>query len=162
MTSVTDTVTIAAPLEQVYTYCWNAEIWPSITSHVRSVEMVVATATEQYFCMVVESEGKSYSVESKRTTKPNEWIRYAQEKPPLFLAEHSGEWRFQSIDQKTHVELIHRFVAEENAREVLGLAADVNVDTFIGERLKANGVRTLCAIKNLLEAEQHQPKRGDA
>ena len=162
MTSVTDTLTIAAPLEQVYAYCWNAEIWPTITSHVRNLRMVVATATEQHFSMVVESEGRLYPVESRRTSKPNEWIRYAQEKPPIFLSEHSGEWRFQSVDQKTLVELTHRFVAKKNARELLSLAADVNVETFIGDRLKANGVRTLCAIKNLLEAEQHQPKREDA
>lgn len=156
MTTVTDCVSISAPIYRVYEYCWRAELWPKITPHVRKVELLEASADHQRMRMVVESHAKLYTVESERHTVPGESITYRQMRPPVFLSEHSGEWRFSSSDGQTRVELTHRFQANrELARQVLGLSETGNVDTLIGERLKTNGRLTLLAVKQVVERE-HQ------
>jgi len=160
MTSVTDSIRIMAPLDQVYDYCWNAEMWPKITSHVRQVDLLHAGKDSQRIRMVVENEGKVYTVESIRHTVPGSSITYQQTTPPVFLTEHSGEWRFSSASGETCVELTHRFESKkEVARQVLGLAEGADVDSYIGHRLKQNGLLTLSAVKKTLEQNKPVPMR---
>jgi hypothetical protein len=48
--------------------------------------------------------------------------------------------------------LTHRFKAkEEVARRILGLAENADVDAYVGQRLKQNGLLTLNAVKRTLE-----------
>jgi uncharacterized membrane protein len=156
MITVTDSLTIGAPVKRVYEYCWNAELWPSITPHVRQVEFLESTAERQLMRMVVESGGKLYTTESERNTVPGEYITYRQRTPPVFLHEHSGEWRFTSAQGKTRVELTHRFEADHAAaRQALGLAESDDVDSAIAERLKRNGLLTLSAVKEAAERESN-------
>jgi uncharacterized membrane protein len=155
MTTVTDMMLIGAPVERVYACCWNAELWPKITPHVREIEIVNAQQDQQQMRMVVESEGKLYRVESTRTTVPGQHIAYRQNTPPAFLAEHCGEWRFYSVAGHTRIELTHRFVAKDTARQLLGLDPNVDVDGYIAVRLKKNGLLTLSAIKQMLEQENN-------
>ncbi len=155
MTTVTDSIRIMAPLEQVYDYCWNAEMWPRITPHVRQIDLLDAENDSQRIRMVVENEGKLYTVESIRHTVPGASITYQQTTPPPFLSEHSGEWRFSFAGAETRVELTHRFeTRKEVARQVLGLAEGADVDDYVGERLKQNGLLTLSAVKRTLEQKQ--------
>jgi uncharacterized membrane protein len=155
MTTVTDMMLISAPIERVYECCWNAELWPKITPHVREIEIVDTQADQQQMRMVVESEGKLYRVESTRTTIPGRRITYRQNTPPAFLAEHCGEWCFYSAAGHTRIELTHQFIAKDTARQLLGLDANVDVDAYIAARLKNNGLLTLTAIKQMLEQENN-------
>jgi uncharacterized membrane protein len=159
MTTVTDKMFISAPVDRVYECCWNAELWPKITPHVREIEIVDAQADQQHMRMVVESEGKLYRLESTRTTVPGQRIFYRQNTPPDFLAEHCGEWRFYSAAGHTRIELTHQFVAKDTARQLLGLDPNVDVDAYIAIRLKKNGLLTLSAIKQMLEQEK-QPNQA--
>lgn len=152
MNTVTDTMSIAAPLDLVYEYCWHAEHWPKITPHVRIVKISEQSDVRQRIEMSVESDGVLHSVESTRTAVPRHLITYKQDKPPAFLAEHSGEWSFRSDNDTTVVTLIHRFEAREDvARRVLGCSESDNVVDQIGARLLRNGRLTLTAVKELLE-----------
>jgi len=152
MTSVTDNIRIRAPLDQVYDCCWNAAIWPQITPHVRKIDLLNAGNHTQHIRMVVENEGKLYTVESIRHTVPGASITYQQTTPPIFLSEHSGEWRFSSSGEETSVQLTHIFeTKKEVARQVLNLAEDADVDAYVGQRLKQNGLLTLSAVKRVLE-----------
>lgn len=154
MTTVTDSLFIAAPVEQVYEYCWNATWWPRITPHVRDIELVESSDTRQRMKMAVESDGKMYHTESVRESSPQQWIAYRQLTPPVFLEEHTGEWRFADVDGGTRVDLVHRFTARpELARQALGLGAHDDVEAGIGARLKRNGLMTLSAVKSV--AERH-------
>jgi uncharacterized membrane protein len=155
MTTVTDSICITAPLEEVYQYCWDAETWPRITQHVRQIDLLGTEDNGQRIRMVVENEGKLYTVESIRRTVPGTSITYQQTSPPPFLAEHSGEWRFSFAGKETRVELTHRFVAKrEVALQILSLAEDTDVDAYVGDRLKRNGLLTLSAVKQTLEQKQ--------
>ncbi|HEV2964421.1 MAG TPA: SRPBCC family protein [Candidatus Angelobacter sp.] len=152
MKSVTDTIRIAAPLDKVYDCCWNAEIWPRITSHVRQIDLLDTGKDRQRIRMVVENDGKLYTVESIRSAIPGSLITYQQTKLPEFLSEHSGEWHFSFAGAETSVQLTHRFKAkEEVARRILGLAENADVDAYVGQRLKQNGLLTLNAVKRTLE-----------
>lgn len=155
MTTVTDMMLISAPVDRVYECCWNAELWPKITPHVREIEMIDAQAHQQHMRMVVESEGKLYRVESTRTTVPGQHITYRQNTPPAFLSEHCGEWRFYSDANQTRIELTHQFVAKDTARQTLGLDQSVDINDYIASRLKKNGLLTLSAIKRMLEQEDN-------
>jgi ribosome-associated toxin RatA of RatAB toxin-antitoxin module len=153
MISVTDSIVIHGPLQTVFAHCWNAEQWPEITPHVKSVRLLEQTPVFQRMAMTVESDGKLFNTESTRQCAPPQKIEYQQLTPPPFLSHHSGEWRFHGENDGTRVELTHRFVADEElARRILSLGPEQNVGAYIGERLKRNGLLTLRAIKQLVES----------
>jgi ribosome-associated toxin RatA of RatAB toxin-antitoxin module len=153
MVSVTDSILIHGRLQTVFAHCWNAERWPEITPHVKSVRLLEQTAGFQHMTMTVESDGRLFNTESTRQANPPHKIEYQQLTPPPFLSHHSGEWRFLAEDGGTRVELTHRFVADDElARRILSLSREQNVCAYIGDRLKRNGLLTLRAVKQLVES----------
>ncbi len=160
MISVTDSILIAGSLESVYGYCWDAKQWPAITPHVKEVRILEEDNSFQRMVMAVESDGRLFHTESFRRTAPLQWIEYEQLTPPAFLLSHSGEWRFVPEAGGTRVVLTHRFTADhDRARQILGLGAAADVDAYIGQRLKQNGLTTLASIRDLVEGKEQV---GDA
>jgi len=162
MISVTDSIFVDGPLDSVYDYCWDSRQWPSITPHVKEVRILEEGLEEgcnegnayQRMAMTVESDGRLFHTESIRRTAPLHWIEYDQLKPPSFLLSHSGRWRFIPEQGGTRVVLVHRFSADHPlARNLLGLSASEDVDAYIGQRLKRNGLTTLVSVKKLVEGE---------
>ena len=155
MISVTDSIFMEGPLESVYGYCWDARQWPTITPHVKEVRILEESDAFQRMAMTVESDGRLFHTESIRRTVPLQWIEYDQLTPPSFLLSHVGEWRFFSEEGGTRVVLTHRFSADHGlARQILGLGAAEDVDAYIGQRLKRNGLTTLASVKELVEGKE--------
>lgn len=154
MLTVTDRHTIRAGLADVFGCVWNAELWPVITSHVKHVRIVDATDRSQKMLMTVEANGAEHTVESLREADPERSVHYTQTKPPAFLKAHDGEWHFYEEPEGVRVELIHRAVVDyDKALAALNVSTAAEADHLISATLKANGSRTLIAIKNYLEGQ---------
>lgn len=153
MLTVRDQHTIHADLTSVFACVWNAELWPRITPHVQRIEMLEAGERSQRFLMTVLANGTAHTVESVREAIPDQRVVYHQTRPPVFLTTHEGEWNFQPVADGVRIELIHRAAVDyDKALTALQVDSPAAADEVIRQTLKANGARTLLAIKEYLEA----------
>lgn len=156
MVTVRDEVRVRAPLREVFRCVWDATLWPELTDHVRRIEMLGGDDRSQQFRMTVESNGRLHTVESERKAEPGQWVSYRQTRPPVFLLEHSGDWRFAEEGGEVTVHLEHRAEVDyPKALEALGVSSAVEADERVSQALKVNGSKTLLAIKRHLEAATH-------
>lgn len=152
MLTVTDEVAIAAELPEVFACFWDATLWPAITSHVKRIEMIQSHERFQRFRMTVEANGRAHTVESIRCCEPFQRISYRQTTPPAFLREHMGEWAFRAEGSAVLVRLTHQAVVDdEKAIAALKVRDADEASRVVSETLKANGARTMAAVKNHLE-----------
>lgn len=152
MITITDEVLVKADLQHVFDCIWDATCWPRLTTHVKRIEMLEDGDCRQRFLMTVESGGKDHTVESVREAEQGRWIRYRQIRPPIFLKEHTGEWRFVSVAQGVRVDLTHRAEIDyEKALPVLAASSPEEADQVVSNALKVNGSKTLLAVKSFLE-----------
>jgi len=152
MLTVTDQHTIRAGLAEVFRCVWDAGLWPKITPHVKRVQFVEEGERTQTMLMTVLANGVEHTVESVREADPDRRVRYRQTKPPAFLHAHEGEWHFSIVPEGVRVDLIHRAVVDyDKALAALEVQSPAEADQLISSTLKANGSRTLIAIKNFLE-----------
>lgn len=153
MLTVTDRHTIRAGLSAVFDCVWNADLWPKITPHVKRIEFLEASDRAQTMRMTVLSNGTEHTVESRREADPGRLVTYSQTKPPAFLKAHDGEWHFSVVPEGVCVDLIHRAEVDyDKALDALNVATPEEADRVISSSLKANGARTLLAIKDHLES----------
>jgi hypothetical protein len=151
--TVIDEETISADLPEVFACFWDATLWPAITPHVKRIEMLESGDRFQRFRMTVEANGQSHTVESERSADPFRRISYRQTTPPAFLREHTGEWSFHRRGNQVAVRLTHRAVMdEEKAIAALQVRDAKEASRRIAETLRANGARTIAAVKQHLEA----------
>lgn len=167
MLVVEDEHLIQADLARVFECCWDARLWPRITPHVTRAEVEPQDERHHRLHMTVVSDGRAHDVESLRTATPHAWIGYTQVRPPAFLRSHEGEWRFATDagGAGVRVSLVHRAnVAYDVAYAVLQVTSAAEADARIAAALKANGARTLLAIKAYLEplASSPSPAAGEA
>lgn len=156
--SVSDEHDIAADIASVYDSIWNAQLWPRITSHVKKIEMLESSERHQRMLMTVEANGRLHTVESVREAVPGELVTYRQTRPPVFLSEHTGEWRFSATPGGVHLALVHRAVVDdEQAVASLDVATVDEAVELIARTLKANGARTVLAVKEHLESRAGAP-----
>lgn len=156
--SVFDEYDIASDIDSVYSSIWNAQLWPRITSHVKKIEMLESTERHQRMLMTVEANGRLHTVESVREAVPGELVTYRQTRPPVFLSEHTGEWRFTVTTGGVHLALVHRAVVDDDqAVANLGVATVDEAVELIARTLKANGARTVLAVKQHLESRPGEP-----
>lgn len=160
MLTVTDRHTIRAGLSDVFRCVWDAELWPKITPHVKRIELLEASDRSQKMRMTVLANGAEHTVESLREADPDRRVRYTQTRPPAFLKEHNGEWHFSLVPEGVRVDLVHRAVVDyEKALSALNVGSAAEADQLISSTLKANGARTLVAIKAYLEDQTgHGPR----
>jgi len=156
MLTVVDEVMVKADLERVFECIWDATCWPRLTTHVKRIEMLEEGDRRQRFRMTVESNGRDHTVESVREAEPGEWIRYHQTRPPAFLKEHLGEWRFVAVDGGVRVDLVHRAEIDyDKALAALPASSPEEADRVVSTALKVNGSKTLLAVKEHLERRGH-------
>lgn len=161
MLTVRDQHTIRADLASVFECVWNAELWPRITTHVKRIEMLEAGERSQRFLMTVLANGTEHTVESVREALPDQRVVYRQTRPPAFLEKHDGEWSFHSVPEGVRVELVHRAAVDyEKALSALHVESPAEADRLISGTLKANGSRTLLAIKAYLEGPGEHDERS--
>jgi uncharacterized protein YndB with AHSA1/START domain len=157
MIVVKDEVVIRAALNDVFQCFWNPLVWTWITPHVKKIEMLEETACRQRFLMTVESNGQSHTVETNREAVPNASITYQQSRPPVFLRWHRGTWTFSSEPDGIRVSLVHE--AEVNGSNLAMLGAETleQAEVTVTHSLRANGNRTLLAVKQYLESTESVP-----
>jgi uncharacterized membrane protein len=159
MLTVSDSITIDAPLELVFRTHWNPELWPRITPHVKRIEMLESGLRSQRFRMEVESNGRRYETESVRTAEPHSRIAYVQTRTPALFARHCGEWLFSVEGDQTRVALVHEVVLSERAPDILGSRPGPETESAVADALRRNGNMTMSALKRWIEA---LPNRGAA
>jgi hypothetical protein len=161
MLTVTDRHTIRAGLSAVFRCVWDAGLWPKITSHVKRVSFLESTDRSQKMLMTVVANGAEHTVESVREAEPDRHVRYTQTRPPAFLKTHDGEWHFSVVPEGVRVDLIHRAVVDyDKALAALNVGSAAEADRLISSTLKANGSRTLIAIKDYLERQGDDAARS--
>jgi ribosome-associated toxin RatA of RatAB toxin-antitoxin module len=149
---ITDEVFIESEAPRVFACCWDVELWPRITPHVKRIQMLQQKGCHQEFIMTVEVNGREHTVHSEREAVPEQRITYRQTRPPVFLKEHRGEWRLTREEGGIRVELTHQAILdEERAMQVLGARTPEEAREQVASSLKASGARTLGAIKHHLE-----------
>jgi aromatase len=152
MPRVLDDLTIHADPAAVFACIWDPRLWPRITSHVKRVEVLEDGDRTQRFAMTVESNGRDHSVESIREAEPGRSVRYRQIQLPVFLLSHSGEWTLEPVAGGVRVHLVHDAEIDfERALPALGTSSREEAEAIVARSLKANGSRTLNAIKLYLE-----------
>jgi hypothetical protein len=150
--TVTDRINIDCSLDQVYSCFWRAELWPTITQHVKKIEMLDESTTYQRFRMQVLSNNKLFSMETERIGELNHRISYRQTTPPRIFDEHTGEWLFAQRGTETVVTVIHHvLINEEQARATFNVDTLSEAEQIIAATLKRNGSMTMMAVKELLE-----------
>lgn len=151
MIVVQDEVLIRAPLETVFGCFWEPALWTRITPHVRRIEMLDASAQRQRFLMTIETRGETHTMETQREAIPPTRISYRQSRPPAFLLRHSGTWTFSEEEEGVRVRLVHE--AEIDASKLAMLHADTveHAESMVARNLRANGNRTMVAVKEYLE-----------
>ena len=154
MLTVNDRHVIQAELSAVFDCVWNAGLWPKITPHVMRVNIVESDDHTQKMLMTVLSNGAEHHVESLRKADPQRRVTYTQTRPPAFLKAHSGEWHFDAVAEGVRVDLVHHAVVDyDQALPALNVRSHAEADALISSMLKANGARTLLAIKDYLERQ---------
>jgi len=152
MTTVTDELMIQADPAQVFVCIWDPRLWPRITPHVKKVEILEDGERSQRFAMTVEADGRDHDVESVREAEPGRWVRYRQTRPPAFLRAHHGQWTLEPVTGGVRIHLVHEAdIDYERAFSALGMSSREEAEDFVARTLKANGSRTLEAIKLYLE-----------
>lgn len=159
MLVTSDIVEIKGNVDEIFRYLWDAESWPSITPHVKRIEMLEYAADFQRFKMYVESEGKEYAMETARSRIVNKSISYRQLQPPPLFLKHSGEWRFDEIGGSVRITLTHRVLLNESeAKHALGVSSVPQAEEKVRAILTRNGSLTMFAVKRLIEASDGETK----
>jgi ribosome-associated toxin RatA of RatAB toxin-antitoxin module len=154
---VTDSVVIKGTASRVYGYLWDAHAWPQLNPHVKAIEMIEETPTYQCMRMQVESDGHIVTMTTQRQATPLQAITYHQTQPPPFFQEHRGEWQLREEPDGVRVTLIHTVVLdEERIKSFLGVASIDEARPRVASVLSRNGLRTIEAIKQAVEADNNE------
>lgn len=149
---VRDSVPIRGQAEEVYARLWDARGWPALTDHVLAVEMLEEGPGHQHFRMRIASDGREVVAETTRRGTPHHSIAYRQSRPPDFFREHEGLWEIEPGDDGVRVTLTHSVVVDdEKLRAFLGVDSDDEAHRRIRAGLSRNGLRTLEAVKRVVE-----------
>ena len=159
MIIVRDEVLIRAALDRVFQCFWNPFLWTQITPHVKKIEMLEETASWQRFLMTVESNGQCHTVETNREAVPNASITYQQSRPPVFLRWHRGTWTFSSEADGVRVSLVHEAEVDGSKLAMLGAATLEEAEVTVAHNLRANGNRTISAVKEHLQSSEPSTPR---
>jgi uncharacterized protein YndB with AHSA1/START domain len=152
MVRVQDEITIRGPIDKVFRCFWDAELWPVLTPHVKRIEMIERSPSSQRFLMTVESNGKSHTLETRRSADNNRRITYVQSRPPAFLRHHRGEWTFSVEGSDVRVRLLHEAVIDESKLELLDAEDLQGAEATVARNLSANGRLTMSAVKAHVES----------
>jgi len=138
---LSEDVTIAAPIEEVYLALFDVGSWPQKLPHVRSICKRYDDGVYQEFDMeVAGSNGAVMSVRSVRRCEP-ERIRFFQPSPPRFMRHHCGEWILHPLcDDLTHVVTRHEWRLAANADEFFprqdGAAPATRIEAWLAEHAR--------------------------
>ena len=152
MIVVKDEVVIRAELDRVFQCFWNPFVWTRITPHVKKIEMLEETESRQRFLMTVESNGQCHTVETNREAVANTSITYQQSRPPVFLRWHRGRWTFSSEVDGIRVSLVHEAEVDGSKLALLGATTLDQAEATVAQNLRANGSRTMAAVKGHLQS----------
>lgn len=117
--SLTEEMTIAAPMETVYRHLQAVQQWPRLLPHVEAIDVIYDDGIYQEFYMTVRSDdGTRNKVRSVRKCGPAE-ITFFQVDPPKFLDRHSGGWKFaETAGEQCVVTTYHQWALNDHAKTV--------------------------------------------
>lgn len=151
-------VSFAVDLQRVLQAFWDLEDWPSLTAHVRKIEMHYCDENVQVLTMHVVTKGQHDRFKSVRMKQGNA-IYYLQPDPPPILRRHNGSWQFNTgpdgtIVTSRHFVEINTDVAAAFIHEA-GLPAGNSTTTHqqIKNIICNNSLQTMLALKKRLEGE---------
>ncbi|MFE0733499.1 aromatase/cyclase [Streptomyces sp. NPDC058855] len=120
--SFTDTLPLAGPAEDAYSFVARAERWAEVLPHVSRVELAEPEPGVQWLEMDTRTaDGATHTTRSVRVCRTPEWIAYKQRRTPRLLSGHSGEWTFTRTAQGPVAHARHTVAIDPAAvTEVLG------------------------------------------
>ena|SRR5829696_272808 len=151
-------VSFAVDLQRVLRAFWDLEDWPSLTTHVRKIEMHYCDENVQVLTMHVVTNGHHDRFKSVRMKQGN-GIYYLQPDPPPILRRHNGSWQFNAgpgstIVTSRHFVDINTDVAAAFVRKA-GLPVGDRTTTHqqIKNIICNNSLQTMLALKKRFEGE---------
>jgi aromatase len=152
-TEFEESLTIAAPVEQVYALLQRAADWPELLPHCRSVDLRYDDGRNQEFVMTVDVRGTEEHIRTIRRCARNASITYFQPEPPPLLSQHVGEWRVEQVPGGVRVVSWH--VVELRPDRVKAMWGDISPREAlrrVEDAINANSLGTMKAIKARVEA----------
>ena len=150
-----DSGSIRGTVTDVFHCFWRAELWPRLTSHVTTVEMLQEQDGYQRYAMRVHVDGKDYVLETQRIAVAPRSISFQQPKPPVFMNSHAGLWSFEEGSSGTKVSVAHRIdVNDQKAIEALGAKSVEDARQKILGNLHKNGMAMIEAVNEFLQSQE--------
>jgi aromatase len=152
-TEFEESLTLAAPAEQVYALLQRARDWPDLLPHCRAVDIRYEDERNQEFLMTVEVRGHEERIRTIRRCTPHTSITYFQPEPPPLLEQHVGEWRVEPVPGGVRVVSWHAVALRpERVREMWGDIAPREALRRVEDAINSNSLGTMKAIQARLEA----------
>lgn len=149
-----DSVEVDGPVEEVYAFVNEAQLWSERLPHVDRVSLTEDSPGLQVLEMDTRTkDGSVHTTESVRVTFPHERIAYKQTRLPALMSLHTGLWTFTRTGRGVSATSRHTVVINEaGIDQVLGAGADVQqARAFVRGALGANSLATLGLAKQFAE-----------
>jgi acyl carrier protein len=144
---------IRASAAEAYQALFKLEAWTFHLPHVLAVDVTYDDGRYQEFTMKVASKTGTLHVRSIRRCDAPESIDFFQPKPPTFLIEHSGGWRFKELaDGTCEVTTYHRWKTSAPGAEKAYGGTCAEQDTKIARQLLEHAEFALQCWKTALES----------
>ncbi|MFF5707133.1 SRPBCC family protein [Streptomyces sp. NPDC012794] len=157
LVTVEDGVTVAAPVEAVFSALYEAGEWPSYMAHVARADVREGSEghTQVLELDTVERHGGIFTTRAARVGLPGSKIAYKQLLLPPLGASHHVQWLLTEQDGSTVVRSLQTVVIKESGvAAVLGEGTGLEAARgFVQNELSSKVRLVLDAVKNRLEQD---------